>query len=62
MEAIDMGRLTHKIACITGSSSGNGKGIAKVFIEEGATVIGISSTSAVHEGEVAFGAAYVGYQ
>ena len=57
-----MGRLSNRIACITGSSSGNGKGIAKLFIEEGATVIGLSSTASVHEGETEFGPSYVGYQ
>jgi NAD(P)-dependent dehydrogenase (short-subunit alcohol dehydrogenase family) len=57
-----MGRLTNKIACITGTSSGNGKGIAKVFIEAGAFVIGLSSSVAVHDGEKEFGSSYVGYQ
>ena len=39
-------RLKNKVAIVTGSSNGIGVGIARVFVKEGAKVVGVSRTEA----------------
>ncbi|MGA2121393.1 MAG: SDR family NAD(P)-dependent oxidoreductase [Methanoregula sp.] len=37
-----MGKLDNKVAIVTGASSGMGKEIARLFAEEGASVVAIA--------------------
>ena len=46
-----MARFINKLAIVTGSSRGIGAEIAKAFIDEGATVIGVARTASEFKGD-----------